>query len=706
MEFYDRSEERTGVQTADPWSPAVDVQCDYVMCYGIGDSMKERIQSFKEKGYVVHLMTGVSWGNYKKFLDGEFDGRRHWDEGQVDQNGNDRIHGKDVPYMSPSVAFASYLTEHLKQAIDAGVEAIHLEEPEFWADCGYSEGFKREWQIFYNEPWRDPMSSPDAQFRASKLKSYLYKRTLDRLCCELKEYALTTYGRNVRFYVPTHSLVNYSQWKIVSPESSLIDIPAVDGYIAQIWTGTSRTENVYEGKLKERTFETAFLEYGVMQELTRGTGRRMWFLHDPIEDSPRYTWKEYRQDYYRTVTASLFHYHVHHFEVCPWPNRVLLGKYPRGEQGKPIPPEYATNLLTVIHTLRNMKQDDCRFDQAAPEIGVLLADSGMFQRMYPQNTPEAQNPDPLMDLTHWTPFYGLALPLLKQGLAVRPVQLDNIRRFVSYLDSYKALVLSYEFMKPEYPDIHNALSQWVKNGGLLIYAGDGSDSFHNIRSWWKDYGYDNPAQHLFECCGLEKRPAPGLHKVEKGLVYVIPSHPASFAVDKAGADCYRAAVKEALAAAGTQWNKSASLVLRRGPYAVTAVMDESVQQEPVTLTGTYVDVYDHKLSVVRDPKLAVGSVGLYYDVDKIDRQKPADILAAAARVEDFKAGTDGCSFTATGPEGIVCAVRIALCKPPKEVTARRGAAEISILGEYDEATQTALLEFDNSPDGVQVDIRF
>lgn len=66
----------------------------------------------------------------------------------------------------------------------------------------------------------------------------------------------------------------------MSPEAALINIPTVDGYIAQIWTGTSREANVYEGVYKERTFETAYLEYGVMQELVKGTGRRMWFLND------------------------------------------------------------------------------------------------------------------------------------------------------------------------------------------------------------------------------------------------------------------------------------------------------------------------------------------------------------------------------------------------------------------------------------------
>ena len=62
---------------------------------------------------------------------------------------------------------------------------------------------------------------------------------------------------------------------------------------------------MYEGLRKERTFETAYLEYGVMQELVRGTDRRMWFLHDLIEDNPNHTWADYKQNYLKTVVASL-----------------------------------------------------------------------------------------------------------------------------------------------------------------------------------------------------------------------------------------------------------------------------------------------------------------------------------------------------------------------------------------------------------------
>ncbi|MDF2719316.1 MAG: hypothetical protein K0R28_6241, partial [Paenibacillus sp.] len=341
--------EWTGFQESRPYGPKYDLRTDFVMVYGISNDLPERIEGWKLANYTIHLMTGVSWGQYQDYLYGRFDGRDHWDEAQTDRYGKHLLHGKDVPYMVPTISFAEYLASHIKRAIDCGVEAIHMEEPEFWAASGYSEAFKREWLNYYGEDWIPPHSSPDAQYRASKLKAAMYYRALDRICGQMKEYSLATYGRTVRFYVPTHSLINYTQWRIISPEALLVSMPACDGFIAQIWTGTARTPNVYKGVRRERTFETAYLEYGIMQELTRGTGREMWFLHDPIEDNPRYSWSDYRKNYRSTVVASLLHPGVNQYEVCPWPRRVFEGTYPTEDgQGKEsIPGDYATVLLTV-----------------------------------------------------------------------------------------------------------------------------------------------------------------------------------------------------------------------------------------------------------------------------------------------------------------------------------------------------------------------
>lgn len=703
MEFYDRHENRTGIQEAAPYNDKINVQCDFVMIYGLHD-LKNRVKAWKKRGYVIHLMTGVAWGEYQDYLYGKFDGVDHHDEGQMDRNNNEIGHGIDIPYMVPSISFSEYLIAKLKTAVDAGVEAIHMEEPEFWVRGGYSEAFKREWLLYYKEPWQPPHSSCEAQFHASKLKQYLYHRMLDRVCGSLKEYALKKYGRELKFYVPTHSLINYTQWSIVSPESSLIDLPAVDGYIAQIWTGTARSKNNFRGTEKERTFETAYLEYGIMQELVRGTGRKMWFLHDPVEDDPNHTWDDYRYNYYRTVSASLLHPDIYTYEVAPWPSRVFCGKYSSEDNPTPkaMPENYRTNLLIIMNALRDMKQPDIKWHQNKLEIGILLSDSAMFQREYPEGSRRRLNTG------HFNPFFGLALPLLKYGAVARPVQLDNIRRFAGYLDKYKILVLSYEYMKPEFPDIHNAIAVWVKNGGILIYSGNGTDEYNSVRHWWNtgDNNYKNPAEHLFESLGFKKDIPAGTYKVGSGILTYMNEDPAEYALSSEKADAYRETVKHTLDGAGINWNYSSSLILERGHYTITANMDETEFSEDKILEGSYIDMYSDDLHIVNDPVLKVGSVGLYYNLSKADRSSTSNILCSAARIEKFRSTSRMCTFTAVSAAESTCLMRIATKTAPASVSAELKHEPVNVSYEYDETSKTLRLSFANSPDGVQIKIKY
>ena len=255
--------ERTCFQTGAAWSAIADLRSDVVLVYGIDAGLPQRIQTWRDHGYRIHVMTGVSWGSYQDYLYGRFDGVNHEDEAQTVLDGKKASHGGDVYYMCPGTNYGKYLCQGIQRALDAGTEAIHLEEPEFWVNCGYSEGFKREWRSYYGKAWRPPHSSVDAQWRSSKLKYFLYRRALQQVFDYVQDYNRRS-GRSVRCYVATHSLPSYSHIRIVSPESSLARLNGCDGYIAQVWTGTARIPNLYRGQFRERTFETAFLEYGAM----------------------------------------------------------------------------------------------------------------------------------------------------------------------------------------------------------------------------------------------------------------------------------------------------------------------------------------------------------------------------------------------------------------------------------------------------------
>ncbi len=711
----DKKEERTGYQIGDYPLDNVDNQCDFVMVYRLNDSATERIEEYRKLGYVIHFMTGISWGAYQDYLYGRYDGVNHWDEAQTDRYGNIILHGVDVPYMCPSVQFSDYLTEKLKPIVDAGVEAIHVEEPEFWDRAGYSEGFKREFEMYYRKPWSPPHESLDAWHKCARLKQYLFTRTLDRVSSGIKTYAKLKYGKNLRFYVPTHSLLNYTQWKIVSPEGKLADIPAIDGCIAQVWTGTSREKNWFNGEYKERTFETAYLEYGVMQELVSGTDRHMWFLHDPIEDNPIFDWNDYRKNYFCTVTASLLHPKINTYEICPWPNRVFNSKYPKDSPDATlIPDEYATilnNTFNTLGTIENVEENGLR-------VGVLMGDSQLYQRTYPDccygkkakeevgtvlrdgdelineikseiingNSNDKELMLRLMSSSAFTGFYSLALPLLKYGIPVRPVLLDNARKYAGYLDNYDVLLLSYEFLKPDYPDLNASISQWVRAGGTLIYIGDGFDPYNSINSWWSGK-YKNPAEHLFEMLEISPDSEKIVCECGKGAVGIWQINPCIFSYSKENADLLRNFFDELIALKGNKADYKNSLVLRRNEYIIAAVMDESISNESLELKGLFADMYSPDFAICKNKTVAIGENAFLLDFDKISDE--LCIIGTSVRVYSLERKDNTINAEIRGSEGFEANIRI---KTPFEINSAKVDGE-EVYFEYDSESKTALIKF-------------
>lgn len=650
----DQKLERTCFQTGAPWSGIANLRSDVAIVYGVDAGLPQRIQTWRDRGYRIHVMTGVSWGSYQDYLYGRFDGVNHEDEAQTDRAGKKVSHGGDVYYMCPGTNFGKYLSQGVQRALDAGAEAIHLEEPEFWVRSGYSEGFKREWKNHYGEDWQPPHSSVDAQWRSSKLKYFLYRRALQQVFDYVQDSNRRT-GRQVRCYVPTHSLLNYAHWGIVSPESSLARLSGCDGYIAQVWTGTSRTPNVFRGQQRERTFETAFLEYGAMMNLVRGTGRQVWFLNDPVEDNPEHDWTDYRVNWESTLVASLLQPDVWRFEVAPWPERVFGGRYPKpGKPGErePMPPAYATEVQTVINALNDMNQRQVEWDCGTTGIGLVISDSLMFQRGEP--TPS----DP-----HLSHIYGLALPLLKRGMPITPVQLENVT-LPDYLEGFRVLLLTYHGMKPLSADVHAPLAAWVKRGGVLVVCDDDSDPYHAVREWWNSDGrhHRTPREDLFAQLGLPDPAAssPALTAVGKGGVIWMRENPARLAASAEGDLRLVAVVKQAAARTKLEWRETNYLLLRRGPYVLAAGLDESVAGEPKAVRGRWVNLFDPELRVQTAVTLAPGSRAFLLDLDARKGRQP-QVLASACKA--LPAQRSSRSLTVT-VEGVVNTPAVVLLRAP------------------------------------------
>ena len=691
-------QERTCFQTSQPWGETSNLRSDVAIVYGIDRGLPDRIKTWRDRGYRIHVMTGVSWGNYQDYLYGRFDGINHEDEAQTERNGKKVSHGGDVYYMCPGTNYGKFLCLGVQRALDAGAEAIHLEEPEFWVRSGYSEGFKREWRAYYGEDWQPPHSSVDAQWRASKLKYFLYRRALQQVFDYIQDYNRRT-GRKVRCYVPTHSLLNYAHWKIVSPESSLARLKGCDGYIAQVWTGTSREANVYRGKLQQRTFETAFLEYGAMQNLVRATGRQVWYLNDPIEDNPNYDWNDYRVNWESTLVASLLQPEVSHYEVAPWPERIFGGRYPGNAAAgarRGIPPAYATELQTVMNALNDMDQRRVEWNGGSAGFGLLVGDSLMFQRGEP--TPS----DPRL-----SQVYGLALPFVKRGIPLTPVQLENLT-VANYLKGFSVLLLTYHGMKPQSPDVHAPLADWVRRGGVLVVVDNDADPYNQVREWWNSNGltYKTPRTHLFKELGLtEERFAADDQpvKVGKGFVSWLREDPAALAGSATGDVRLVTRVKQASDLRAVPWREANHLLLRRGPYLIGAGLDESIAAENTVVRGRLINLFDAELRLRSSVALEPGARVFLLDVAAVRGGGPK-LLASACKALPLKQEKSTLSFTV---EGVARTPAVVLLRVPGAAPKTVTLAGQPVTGvEYAKDDHLLWIRFENTSAPRVLELKF
>src|ERR1700677_119855 len=69
-----QADERTCFQTAEPFSGNGDIGADVAIAYGINNKLTNRVQSWRQQGYHVQMMTGSAWGGYQDYIDGKFDG--------------------------------------------------------------------------------------------------------------------------------------------------------------------------------------------------------------------------------------------------------------------------------------------------------------------------------------------------------------------------------------------------------------------------------------------------------------------------------------------------------------------------------------------------------------------------------------------------------------------------------------------------------
>jgi len=263
------------------------------------------------------------------------------------------------------------------------------------------------------------------------------------------------------------------------------------------------------------------------------------------------------------------------------------------------------------------------WDCGTTGVGVLVSDSLMFQRGQP--TPS----DPYLGNV-----YGLAMPLLKRGLPVTPVQLENVT-VPHYLDGFHILLLSYDGQKPLSPQVHPPLVDWVRSGGVLVVCDKDADPYLKVHEWWNSNGkhYATPREHLFELLGLDNSiAADKFTRVGKGGLIWMRDRPADLSTSAQGAMRVVAAVELAAEKARLEWHDKNYLLLRRGPYIIAAGLDESDAAKPHALHGRFVNLFDSTLRVENDISISPGSRWFLLDLDAFHTGRSHLLLSACKAI--------------------------------------------------------------------------
>jgi hypothetical protein len=622
--FRSPSRPYTTTQTPRLPDPSLDLQTDALFAYTTDATV---IASWKARGYTVWAMGGSR--------DGKAYAEKHPEELQTDAGGRPIAIGESY-YLTPTANRSAIERAYYTTALTNGSEGVCPEEPEYFARAGYEAAFKQAWQQQYHAPWQDPAGSVTARWKAGQLMAALETAHISDV---LQSAALTRPG--ARRMVALHSPLSYAQWGIVSPQYRITNLSAVQEVVGQVWTGTARTPARYAGVRRDRTFSVAYLEYSSLYQLLRGTGKRLWFLMDPLEDNPDLPLADYKAHYEQTLIAALLFPGVDAYEVMPWPERVY------GH----VPSDYAIEIDAAAAALQDMHNQSGESGNAAADatIGVLISDSMQWQR---------ENPN----ASDFDGVFGLTLPLLQRGVPVQMVSLDRVGD-LNYLKPFKTLLLSYDFQKPLDSHVQAALIDWVRRGGSLLFFG-GSDPYNAVAdAWWRQARRETPQDDLWTQASIPVGGSPITRSAA-------PEDTRRYqTILKAGGQEHTLANRRAYALDLTPYaQKTGSVAVRFsdvtpqdgwGAWLASAELRVGGRLAAAFPTGTDIEsrflVYDHNSQFTGEARFADGNASWTYQFDNLPRNTPVTLtldmgngfsVAAASVTPDF-----GHTLLSTGEVG-------------------------------------------------------
>ncbi|MBE0535701.1 MAG: hypothetical protein IH624_08520 [Phycisphaerae bacterium] len=689
------AEPRTLFQTNNPYDVRIAIPVDGVIVHRHGhsaDDLAKVIGSWTQNGFTAGRMFFADSDAGNHYTQGRFDGKTHYEDIELDRNGNRILCSGIRPYMLPTPGWTEYLKTEVRRGIDGGATAIYPEEPLAHNFTGYEESFKKAWVDEYGTPWQGGHESPDAFFKTARLKNKLYIQLEQDLCDYTRRYA-EAQGKRVDFLVPIHSLFSNLSARLVAPLGTSIGIQGNAGYIGQIWTGPVRW-TIGGGSHKEMTFfDSAYVNYDYFVNLVIDSDRRLYLLADPVEDDPRFRWDEYDTWYKECLAAKLMFTTINTYEVMPWPDRIYLPGHSIGG-GTPGPADYRTTIMSCLTALQDVPRGT-RADLVGGTkgIGMLVADSAMWQHAN----------RPVQDA-----FMGLLIPLLKRGVPVSSVPMERCGD-AAYMKHFRLLMLSFEAFKPHDAQMLEDLAAWVRTGGVLILFKT-ADAFDGIDMFWKQAGFASPQAYLCSQFGIAGDDAPVnatlggqrcVHRAHgSGHVVLADLTPSTF-VDKTIAEtAYLPLVQSCVQQyVGESLDEPRCLVARRDRFVIAHTFDTTT-----TLEGRYVDIFSPALPLLKDPRLGPNTSMILCDVaGPLAGNTPA-VLHSTYRLTGSRETADATTCFVMGPAGTDAAIRVYTAGRRPTVEARASSGKTVEAAIKDDGDRTVLVTFGGDPSGVGVKI--
>ena len=716
----------TTFQTSSRYQNSQHINTEAVMAYvSVPSQLDTVIPSWyaAEDFYSINIMMPINRDSHDYVTQSKY----NFEDIQTDKNGNYITNSTSdkVYYMVPTEGWTEYIWDMVKHILEKyPIDSITFEEPEMWYASGYSQGFKDEWEDYYNEGWQDQNDSPEAMLKTMRLKVYLFDRLLAEIADRMHELSPDT-----KLYVASHSTASYTSIAITAGLNAYLATGKIDGVIGQTWSNTASVGLLVDGQTQTLEYENAYLGYASYAGASGNLD--LFAITDAMSDTASWTEDICFPKYKATMVSALMQPEIHRFEASVWPSRGFVA----------VSPSYRTLQLSCFEALNEMSGKAITTSAGTPGITYLLSDSLSWQSgssAWAQSSKDG--------------YYGVTLPLVSDGIPLCIQSMENIRT-ADDLKDVTLLILSWDCQKPLSEEVVDAIAAWIKAGGTALYVG-GHDAFaDSAAEWWAPWG--SPLQALlskldldittktasslsgkaawlsgndytavagmnlgskyngfytvFEGTGLTPILTAGntILGVEQaagqGTLIAVGLPSAMFSQQSGGTDAMQALVAYACdlhtdydyAPTTLVWTKRGRIV------AAHSYADDNV------LVGRFIDLFDPTLPIVDYVVLSARDDVLLCDISEADLTIPRLLYSGGAHAHAPIETATETIFTISGPDGTLISSRLACADglyPQSVVATDKNGKSLTVITTWDQATDSLLVQIQGTVEGATIQV--